>query len=413
MAAAYLAQKQNEQGVDALNKAKQAKPDYLTPYFNLANYYLANRQRDMALAEYQAILKIDPENVKALISLGTLQEIEGDAAAAKSSYQKARDTGTPDGFLALAGYLGRSKQPEEAAKVIEAAYQAHPEHPALLETRGKLLLGQKNTAEAVKMFQTLDKVKPGAGLPLLAVAWLAGGEGDKALALAKSRIDEQPNSASGYLLQAAIHQRLGEADKAEAALTQGIGRAKDASPLSLQLGTLYAATGRMPKALETLGALRKAQPDFVPAIFALGALHDQQGDKGKAVEFYKEVLAKAENHTAALNNLAYLYADNYGTPEEALVLALKAFRNEPGNPGILDTLGLALLKNGRHEEALNLLNKAAELLPKVAAIRLHQGQALQGAGKPAEAREALQSAIDLGPGPEAEQARKLLEELKD
>ncbi len=413
MAAAYLAQKQNEQGLEALNKAKQAKPDYLTPYFNLANYYLASQQRDKALEEYRAILQIAPENVKALISLGTLEEIAGDAAAAKASYQKARDTNAPEGFLALAGYLGRSKQGEEATQVIEAAYQAHPEHPAILETRGKLLLARKNSTEAVKMFQALDKVKPGAGLPLLAAAWLAGGEGDKAQSLAKARIDEQPDSASGYLLQAAVHQHLGETDKAEAALTQGIGRAKDAPLLSLQLGSLYAATGRVPQALETFAALRKAQPDFVPAIFALGALHDQQGDKGKAVEFYKEVLAKAEDHTAALNNLAYLYADNYGTPEEALVLAVKAFRNEPGNPGILDTLGLALLKNGRHDEAVNVLNKAAELLPKVATVRLHQGQALHGAGKKAEAREALQSAIDLGPGPEAEQARKLLEEIKD
>lgn len=413
MAAAYLAQKQNEQGLESLNKAKQAKSDYLTPYFNLANFYLANQQRDKAMEEYRAILQIAPENVKALISLGSLQEIEGDAAAAKTSYQKARDTSAPEGFLALAGYLGRSRQGEEAAKVIEAAYQAHPEHPAILETRGKLLLGQKNTAEAVKMFQALDKVNPGAGLPLLAVAWLADGEQEKALALAKARIDEQPTSASGYLLQAAIHQRLGEVDKAEAALTQGLARAKDAPLLSLQLGSLYAGSGRVPKALETFAGLRKAQPDFVPAIFALGALYDQQGDKGKAVEFYKEVLAKAEDYTAALNNLAYLYADNYGSPEEALVLAVKAFRNEPGNPGILDTLGLALLKNGRHEEAVNVLNKAAEILPKVAAVRLHQGQALHGAGKQAAAREALQAAIALGPGPEAEQARKLLDEIKD
>lgn len=413
MAAAYLAQKQNEQGLEALNKAKQAKPDYLTPYFNLANYYLSNQQREKALAEYQSILKIAPENVKALISLGTLQEIEGDAAAAKASYQKARDTNAPEGFLALAGYLGRSRQGDEAAKVVEAAYQAHSEHPAILETRGKLLLGQKNTAEAVKMFQTLDKVKPGAGLPLLAAAWLAGGEGDKALTLAQARIDEQPTSASGYLLLAAVHQRLGEADKAEATLSQGIGRAKNSPLLSLQLGSLYAATGQVAKAQETFAALRKAHPDFVPAIFALGALQDQQGDKGKAVELYKEVLAKAEDHTAALNNLAYLYADNYGSPEEALVLAVKAFRNEPGNPGILDTLGLALLKNQRYDEAVNVLNKAAELLPKVAAIRLHQGQALHGAGKTAEARAAFQAVIELGAGPETDRARKLLDEIAD
>ena len=412
LAAAYFAQKKTDEAVQALEKAKAAKPDYFTPYFNLANYYMSTGKRQKAIDEYRAVLKRDPKQVKAHISQAALQEIMGDAAAAGASYQAARDTDSPEGILAQVGYLMRNREESKVAALIEAAYASHPENPAILELRGKLQMQQKNTEEAVKTFQALEKVKPGAGLPLLVASWLQGGEQDKAISLAREQIDSLPNAASGYLLMAAIHQKLGETDKVEAVLKQGIAAAKDAPILSLQLGTFYASTERMKQAIETLSALQQAYPNFVQATFALGSLYDQNGNKRKAVDLYRDVLAKAEGHTAALNNLAYLYAENYGSPEEGLDLAVKAFRNEPTNPGIMDTLGYVLLKNGHTEDAVNILDKAAELLPKVAAVRLHQGQALLAAGKSTEARRALQAAVDSGTGPEADQAGKLLDSLK-
>ncbi|OEU74690.1 MAG: hypothetical protein BA874_08805 [Desulfuromonadales bacterium C00003068] len=412
MAAAYLAQKQVNEGIDALNKAKQIKPNYLTPYFNLVNYYLSNQQRDKAIEEYRNVLKISPENVKALISLAVLQEIDGDTPAAKAGYEAARNTTAPEGFLALAAYLSRCNQPDEAARVVKAAYQAHPKHPAILETHGKFLFKGHDYAHAVKIFKALDSARPGSGASLLAETWLASGDRDNAVAVSQKLIDERPEAIDGYMLKAAIYQRLGEVESAEAALKQGISSVKDAPILSLELGRLYTRSQNTSQALETFSALRNDYPEFVPGIFALGAYYDHQGDKRKAVDLYRESLAKAENYTAALNNLAYLYADNYGSPEEGLLLAIKAFRNEPGNPGILDTLGLALLKNQRYEEAVNVLNKAVVMLPKVAMIHLHHGQALLGAGQTDEACDALQQAADLGFGPEVDQAQQLLKDIQ-
>lgn len=412
MAAAYMAQKQVTEAIDALSRAKQIKPDYLTPYFNLVNYYLSNQQRDKAIEEYRSILKISPENVKALISLAVLQEIDGDAQAASAGYEAARNTAAPEGFLALAAYLSRSNQPDEAARVVKAAYLAHPKHPAILETHGKFLLKKQDYANAVKIFKSLSNVNPDTGSLLLAETWLASGERDRAVAVAQKLIDERPETVDGYMLKAAIYQRLGEVQLAEDALKQGIGSVKDAPVLSLALGKIYSRNQNTTQALATFSALHNDYPEFVPGIFALGAYYDHQGDKRKAVELYRESLAKDENYTAALNNLAYLYSDNYGSTEEGLLLAIKAFRNEPGNPGILDTLGLALLKNLRYEEAVNVLNKAVAMLPKVAMVHLHHGQALLAAGKTDEAHDALEQAADLGFGPEVVQAQRLLKDIE-
>jgi len=414
VAAAFFAKKQKDKAIVALNNAKKVKPDYFTPYFNLANYYLSVGQRDKAVEEYQAVLKIDPKQVKALISLAALMEIQGNGAEAKAYYQAAREIGSVEGFLAEAGYLLRNKNKSAFAALIEDAYVAYPENPQILELRGKLLLEENKPDEAIDMFQKLNGLKPEAGLPLLIGAWLKIGEKEKAFSLAKQKINGSPESAYGYTLMSSIYQSQREIDQAESILKKGLENvnAKQRALLSYQLGALYAGSGRTDLAVKLLTDLRDSNPEFVSAIFTLGTIYDQSGDKKKAINFYREVLAKNENHVPSMNNLAYLYADNFGDPKEGLALAIKAFRSEPTNPAIMDTLGYVLLKNGRNEESVNILNKAAELLPKVAAVRLHQGEALLAVGRNVDARKALQAVLDVGPGPEAELARKLIKSIK-
>ncbi len=83
-----------------------------------------------------------------------------------------------------------------------------------------------------------------------------------------------------------------------------------------------------------------------------------QGDKLQAQELYKQILEKNENYAPALNNLAYLYLEVYADHKEALQLAIKAFRNSPSDPGIMDTLGYALLKNGKIDTINRLPGKS-------------------------------------------------------
>ena len=90
---------------------------------------------------------------------------------------------------------------------------------------------------------------------------------------------------------------------------------------------------------------------------------EAQGLKKEAITKYRAALAQYGKYAAALNNIAYLYLDGFGTKEEALRLAENAIALEPGNPGIMDTVGYALLKNNRHPEARKYLEKAVALLP--------------------------------------------------
>ena len=57
-----------------------------------------------------------------------------------------------------------------------------------------------------------------------------------------------------------------------------------------------------------------------------GALLDRTGKKSEAAKIYRTILDRADNYAPALNNLAYLCADGYGSKQEALSLAISAFK---------------------------------------------------------------------------------------
>ncbi len=86
---------------------------------------------------------------------------------------------------------------------------------------------------------------------------------------------------------------------------------------------------------------------------------------------------------------------------------MRAYRLQPNDPRIMDTLGYVLVKNGRSEEAVNLLEKAHELLPEIAAVTLHLAQAKLASGDRDEARALLDQVIKNGDDKE----RKLAEDL--
>lgn len=411
MAAAYLAQKNIQKGIESLQKAKAAKADYLAPYFNLANAYLLQKKPDLAEQEYKALLDVEPDNTRALIALASLQELSGDLEGAAKSYQHARATGNPHGFLALAGFHARNKNPDEYATVVEEAYIAHPKLPQILNLRGRLMLGQKNFAEAIKTFKALEDVEPDKGGVMLAATWLANDEKDKAIDLAQKRIKDVPEDPVGYLLLATIQQQIGKKKEAEQTIQRGISSSKDSRVLKQRLGGLYIADKRIQEAEKLFRELHKDSPEYTPATYALAILLDQRGYKQEAQGLYRDILNKNEDHTGAMNNLAYLYAENNAALDEALLLAVRAFRQEPSNPVILDTLGFVLIKHERFKEAADILNKASQLLPDMPTVRLHQAQALMGVGDTDSATQALKHIIELNSEPETARAHELLNEL--
>lgn len=390
MAVAYFANSEEGKAVAALGQAKKAKNDYLSPYRNLANYYAARGDISAALDEYSQALLIVPGNLRLLLGAAALEEYRGDKTAALAYYQQAANSADFGGLLALADYQRRTKKYSAAIVSLAKAEQAQPHNPRLLERKGLLLKEMGRFSDMVQTLLKLEKLATGRGLPHLVNFYLSQGNADLALDAARKARTNRPGLAYGYALLASVEQRLGRLDDAEKTLVKGMGEVRNSLSLQISLGEVYVARNELPRAVSHFESLRQKSPHNPQVLFVLGNLRQQQRDYQAAGALYEEVLSLNPNYTSAQNNLAYVYAVHFGRNADALRLATRAYRAAPGNPAILDTFGLILVRTGQIAGGLKLLEKAALQLPEDPSVRLHLAQALLANGRNDEARVQLE-----------------------
>lgn len=411
LAAAYFSQKKPEKAVGALKNAKQKNPDYLTPYFNLASYHVSRAAYAEAVAEYRAILARDARNTQALLGLAAVYGVQGDTERLTSVYQQLEATGQEKGYAAAAAYQLKQNTPDAALSIVDRGLEKHRSSVLLLEMKGGLHQRLKQAAAAETAYTRLVGVDPELGNRRLFRFYLQSGQAEKAAQLVQSALVDDSGKDYPYSLSASLLRREKQYAAAIDTLLKGIAAVRNPLRLQMQLGSVYEAANEQQKAEQLYRRVLEKAPRFSPAYVSLGFLAEGRGDKGRAQELYREALSYDPGNPPALNNLAFLLADNFGQEQEALELALRAFRRQPNDPRIMDTLGYVMVKNKRAEDAVNLLEKASQMLPAVPAVKLHLALAKSELGQAAQAKELLDQVIEHGGEDEVRQAQILLKSL--
>jgi tetratricopeptide (TPR) repeat protein len=412
IAAVLFAGNKRDEGIKNLQKAKEVDPAFPASYQNLATFYAATGNYPKAIEEYSALLRQDPANIRALLAQASLQELQGNEREALAYYQKARDTRSPEAFLASAGYHMKKREADKALKVLDEAIKLDGRNIAALEMKGRILIGEKKFKPALKAFEEVEALNSDAGIALKIKAYVAMQETDKALEQARRIIAKYPRSAQGYTVLASIYESRNDYANAIGEVKKGIRVDGRNAQALVYLGNLHQARKEYDQAMAAYSEALVRNPDFVPAIFAQGALLELTGKKKEAIAKYRAALEKSNSYVPALNNLAYLCADGYGNREEALRMAINAFKLDPGNAGVMDTLGYALLKNSRRDDAKKVLEQAAKLLPNNPTVCYHLALAYRETGDKPKALQTLQKSLTLGDFPDAGAARALLAEYR-
>ena len=142
------------------------------------------------------------------------------------------------------------------------------------------------------------------------------------------------------------------------------------------------------------------------------------GDYRSAVASFEEVIEIAvqdpnvADHPLALNNAAYIYAEYLDNPARAAEYAARAAAARPGDFSILDTLGWALYKLARYDEAETALCDSVDAAD-TADNHLHLAWVFYKTGRLGLAGRYLRTAAELRPGPDAQaQIDDLTEKLR-
>lgn len=173
----------------------------------------------------------------------------------------------------------------------------------------------------------------------------------------------------GYLLY-----RLTRYDEAVPHLTQAVALNPDNPETYLLLGLAYLQAKQFVQAASAFEEGLNVSPTDTDLRFNLGAAYDKLNRFSDVVRAMEAVLTHDPDHADALNYLGYSYADRGINGQEAVALTQRAVALKPDNGYYIDSLGWALFKVGRVDEALHTIQRAANLVKDDPVIFEHLGE---------------------------------------
>lgn len=177
-------------------------------------------------------------------------------------------------------------------------------------------------------------------------------------------------------------------------------RVRAAMLLAAVPSAMRPASGRraFDTAAEEFIAAQKLHAERPDARTELGTFYARQSLVTEAEAEYKAALRLSPQFTPALVNLADLYGQT-NRDAQAISILREGVRNTPANAALLHALGLALVREkAQPEEALQTLQRAAELGPENARYGYVHAIALHSSGRTPDALEALRSIASTHPG---------------
>ncbi|HSC75918.1 MAG TPA: tetratricopeptide repeat protein [Pseudomonadales bacterium] len=155
--------------------------------------------------------------------------------------------------------------------------------------------------------------------------------------------------------------------------------------------------GDTARSLAALNEAIKKYPEQPELYFARSLLLEKMGNLPAAETDLRFVLSKQPDNVDALNALGYMLANSNQQLDESYQLLSKALTLHPDDAAILDSMGWALYRMGRQEEAILRLKKSFNLDPNDE-VAAHLGEVLWNIGKHDEAAAIWQQGLRLKPG---------------
>jgi len=394
---AYRGSKQPEkarQSYEAALKLDAKDPRALT---GLAKLAASANDLDSATKYLQQALAASPENPQAWVAKGDLAFDGGDYANAESDYQKVlgfknADWLPQERFFAqarLADAQARQNQFDKALVNIAALEKMSPEQPYPHYLHAVVLYKQGHLDDAIAQLQQVLKASPdNAASQMLmgAVNYAQGNYGQAEMYLSNVMDVDSQNAAARKLLALTFY-REGRSQQALNTLRPAVpGNASDAALLAvLQKATAEGAG--TPKAIASeADSTNSAAPDNNPFARAGAALAG--GNDSEAIRLLQEMRtsdASAEAQRASMLVMAYVRQKQ---PGEAVREAAGYAAKHPRDSAAHLLYGTALIADGKRDQARTEYNHAYKLDPKNLAALLSLGSldSLEGHYKDAEGR---------------------------
>jgi tetratricopeptide (TPR) repeat protein len=402
----------------AVPEAKAAldgDPSLWEAHLLLAEIYEQAQQNDAALAEYDTVLKSQPNNVEALYESGRMLAARGDTDNARKLWLRVEqiEPAHPEVHFALGGlYEQQATIAQQAGKTNEARTltdQAIAEYKAAIDKNagradayyhlGRLYEARGDWKQAEQQYQDAVQHDPNiveAWQGLVRVLEKQPGRSADAVKQAQAFQQHAPGDERAYLL---LGDAFLDASDPSAALTQYNQALKiqPGDPQALYgVGRSYALQGDSGRAQQYYSAVLQADPNNVAALTGEGDLYLDQGNNGQAQDAYNHALQIDPNYAPALVGLGRAL-DKINQGEEARKKFIRASEIDPTAADPHFYLGETYAERAYWDDAIREYTQAAKLRPSWAMPQFRLGQIYLSQRKLPEALNAYQQATRLDP----------------
>jgi tetratricopeptide (TPR) repeat protein len=276
---------------------------------------------------------------------------------------------------------------------------------------GYLAWQEKDFKKAEQVFGGLYKSNPADLRGLVGVIETLASENrmDEAIRQVQTALTREPDRRDMKLVVANLYVRAEKYDDAIGTYQGLLEKDPRSADLLFRMAETQRRKGDLNQAIDTFRRASQAAPSDTNSLLQLGLLMDGTGKREQAKPIDEQILKIQPDHPVALNNLAFIKAEEGVDLDQALTMAQRALQKLPNSPDIADTLGWIYIKKNLSDDAVRVLHELVGKEPNNPTYHYHYGMALLQKGDRPSARKELELAMKDNPSKdEAGKIRNLL-----
>ena len=341
-----------------LMAALRREPQMATIHYLLGLLHQQQGDLQIARQEFASAIESEPRMLNARIALVKLMVDRQQAEAAVDYAEQA--PGEQHDLLPLivvrnwaliaAGRLPEAKAAVEKALVARRSPDLLLQQAVLWNYAGQFQRGLNSIEEALKIDPESED-----GMALLMATYTAMKHPDDGIRRIRAFAVAHPNSARLQFLLGRQLVALARRDEARSAFRAAWESDRKFLAAPLALAELDLEDGRLDAARESAAAVLKDDAANAKALFELGRVEEQAGRTAGAIGYYRQAVESDPSFAMALNNLAFVMAQQGKDLDGALGYAQRAMTLAPSNEAVADTLGWCYFRKGFYDQAIRYL----------------------------------------------------------
>jgi tetratricopeptide (TPR) repeat protein len=388
-------------------------------HYNLARALLAKGEVEQARVQLDEAVKYRPDFIAAREILARIYVMrsEGAKALQQADLMVRQDPNNVAGHLARSSALVLLQEFEKAREEVNLITTRFPQNLEARYQLGLLAYEGKDYTKAAQIFGELHKANPKDYKGLMGVVETLASQNrmPEAVREMEAAAAAEPERMELKIALANMYVRVARYDEAIQKYRDVLDKNPKAGDILFKLAETYRRKGDLNKAIETFRSASLAAPNDAGPLLQLGLLMDGTGRREQSKPIYEQILRIEQNprqRAIALNNLAFIKADEGTDLDSALSMAQQAVQAMPDSADIADTLGWVYIKKNLSQDAIRIFKDLVQKKPDNPMFRMHYGMALIQTGDHPAARRELERALQNRPSKdEANRINDLLRQL--